>query len=125
MTIFVFLVVGASLPFAVLADNRLPAFAVVAVLLRRAAADRARLRAARPGRAWERNELAFLCWTRETGVVPAALVGVLAGLGVPGVDRLAGGRRARDHGDAAAAGHAGGVAGAPARPARRPGTGPR
>lgn len=30
-----------------------------------------------------RPEVAFLCWTRETGVVPAALVGVLAGVGVP------------------------------------------
>jgi potassium/hydrogen antiporter len=32
---------------------------------------------------WTRAELGFMCWTRETGVVPAALVGVLAGLGVP------------------------------------------
>jgi cell volume regulation protein A len=39
---------------------------------------------------WTRRELAFLCWTRETGVVPAALVGVLAGLGVPDIDLLAG-----------------------------------
>jgi potassium/hydrogen antiporter len=31
---------------------------------------------------WTRAEVLFLCWTRETGVVPAALVGVLAGLGV-------------------------------------------
>ena len=38
---------------------------------------------------WTRNELAFLCWTRETGVVPAALVGVLAGLGVPDGDLYA------------------------------------
>jgi cell volume regulation protein A len=38
---------------------------------------------------WTRSELAFLCWTRETGVVPAALVGVLAGLGVPNVELLA------------------------------------
>ena len=40
--------------------------------------------------AWSRGELLFLCWTRETGVVPAALVGVLAGLGVPNVELLAG-----------------------------------
>jgi potassium/hydrogen antiporter len=37
---------------------------------------------------WTRAELAFLCWTRETGVVPAALVGVLAGLGAPNGDVL-------------------------------------
>jgi cell volume regulation protein A len=41
------------------------------------------------GGRWERNEIAFLCWTRETGVIPAALVGVLAGLGVPHGDVLA------------------------------------
>jgi potassium/hydrogen antiporter len=38
---------------------------------------------------WTWEELAFLCWTRETGVVPAALVGVLAGLGVPEGDVFA------------------------------------
>ena len=38
---------------------------------------------------WTRPEVAFLCWTRETGVVPAALVGVLAGLGVPNIDAYA------------------------------------
>ena len=41
------------------------------------------------GARWSRNELAFLVWTRETGVVPAALVGVLAGLGVPEGDVFA------------------------------------
>ena len=41
------------------------------------------------GARWTRNELLFLCWTRETGVVPAALVGVLAGLGVPNGDVFA------------------------------------
>ena len=41
------------------------------------------------GARWTRQELAFLCWTRETGVVPAALVGVLAGLGVPEKDVFA------------------------------------
>jgi cell volume regulation protein A len=30
-----------------------------------------------------------MCWTRETGVVPAALVGVLGGLGVAHLDELA------------------------------------
>ena len=39
--------------------------------------------------AWTRSEITFLCWTRETGVVPAALVGVLAGLGVPDIELYA------------------------------------
>src|SRR5215211_2998854 len=37
---------------------------------------------------WERNELVFLSWTRETGVVPAALVGILIAMGVPYEDEL-------------------------------------
>ena len=91
VTIFVFLVVGAALPFATLADNWAPSLAVVAVLLL-VARPVAVLACTLPDRRarWTRGELAFLCWTRETGVVPAALVGVLAGLGVPNVDLLAG-----------------------------------
>jgi potassium/hydrogen antiporter len=91
VTIFVFLVVGASLPFDTLADHWAPSLAVVAVLLL-VARPITVLACALPDRRarWSRRELAFLCWTRETGVVPAALVGVLAGLGVPDVDLLAG-----------------------------------
>jgi cell volume regulation protein A len=90
VTLIVFMVLGANIPFAELGDNLLPALAVLATLLL----------VARPiviaacalpdrGARWSRQELAFLCWTRETGVVPAALVGVLAGLGVPNGDVFA------------------------------------
>jgi cell volume regulation protein A len=91
VTIFVFLVVGANLPFGTLADHWAPSLAVVLVLLL-VARPLTVLACTLPDRRarWSWNELAFLCWTRETGVVPAALVGVLAGLGVPDVDRLAG-----------------------------------
>jgi len=91
VTIFVFLVLGAALPFATLADHWAPSLAVVAVLLL-IARPVAVLACTLPDRRarWTRGELAFLCWTRETGVVPAALVGVLAGLGVPNVDVLTG-----------------------------------
>jgi cell volume regulation protein A len=91
VTIFVFLVVGANLPFETLADHWAPSLVVVAVLLL-VARPLTILACALPDRRarWTRGELAFLCWTRETGVVPAALVGVLAGLGVPNVELLAG-----------------------------------
>ena len=90
VTLIVFMVLGANIPFDELGDNLLPAVAVLATLLL----------VARPltvfactlpdrGARWTRQELAFLCWTRETGVVPAALVGVLAGLGVPNGDVFA------------------------------------
>ena len=84
VTLIVFVVLGANIPFAELGDNLLPALAVLAVLLL-VARPLTVLACVLPDRrgAWERNEIAFLCWTRETGVIPAALVGVLAGLGVP------------------------------------------
>ena len=90
VTLIVFMVLGANIPFSELGENLLPALAVLATLML----------VARPivvfactmpdrGARWTRAELAFLCWTRETGVVPAALVGVLAGLGVPNGDVFA------------------------------------
>jgi cell volume regulation protein A len=90
VTLIVFMVLGANIPFSELGQNLLPALAVLATLML----------VARPivvfgctmpdrGARWTRAELAFLCWTRETGVVPAALVGVLAGLGVPNGDVFA------------------------------------
>jgi potassium/hydrogen antiporter len=90
VTLIVFVVLGANLPFEALGDNLLPAMAVLAalILVARPLTVFACVLPDRGGR-WERNELAFLCWTRETGVIPAALVGVLAGLGVPHGEILA------------------------------------
>jgi cell volume regulation protein A len=90
VTLIVFVVLGANIPFDTLADNLLPALAVLAVLLL-VARPLTVLACVLPDRGggWERREVAFLCWTRETGVIPAALVGVLAGLGVPHGDVLA------------------------------------
>jgi cell volume regulation protein A len=87
VTLFVFVVLGANIPFDDLGEQLLPALAVLATLMLIArplvvfvctTADR-RAR-------WTPQEMLFLGWTRETGVVPAALVGVLAGLGVPDVE---------------------------------------
>ena len=84
VTLLVFVVLGANIPFGDLADNLLPALAVLAALLF-VARPLTVLACALPDRrgGWTWPEIAFLCWTRETGVVPAALVGVLVGLGVP------------------------------------------
>jgi cell volume regulation protein A len=90
VTLFVFVVLGASLPLDTLGENLLPALAVLAALIL-VARPATVLACALPDRRarWTRRELAFLCWTRETGVVPAALVGVLGGLGVAHLDELA------------------------------------
>jgi cell volume regulation protein A len=36
--------------------------------------------------AWTRQELFFLAWTRETGVVPAAIAGIIVSMNVPNSD---------------------------------------
>ena len=90
VTLIVFVVLGANIPFDDLGSNLLPALGVLAVLMLIARPITV-LACVLPDRGggWQRNEIAFLCWTRETGVIPAALVGVLAGLGVPNIDVLA------------------------------------
>jgi len=84
MVMFVFLTLGANLPFGDIADNALPALLTVAalILVARPLTVLACLLPNRGG-GWERRELAFVAWTRETGVVPAAIAGVLIAEGVP------------------------------------------
>jgi potassium/hydrogen antiporter len=90
VTIFVFVLVGANLPFHEIRDEIAPALAVVAVLLLVARPVTVAICMLPDRRSrWSRAELAFVCWTRETGVVPAALVGVLAALAVPNIELLA------------------------------------
>jgi potassium/hydrogen antiporter len=84
VVILVFVTVGANLPLGDMWDNLGPAFAVVAglVLLARPITVLACLVPDRRGR-WTTEEVLFLAWTRETGVVAAALAGVMVGLDVP------------------------------------------
>jgi potassium/hydrogen antiporter len=87
VTLFVFVVLGANIPFDDVGEFLLPALAVLAALLL-VARPLVVVACTLPDRRarWTPQEILFLCWTRETGVVPAALVGVLAGLGVPDVE---------------------------------------
>ena len=90
VVIFVFLTLGANLPFDTLADNAVPALITIAalILVARPLTVLACVLPDRRGR-WQREEIVFLSWTRETGVVPAALVGVLVAEGVPYETELA------------------------------------
>ena len=89
VVILVFVTLGANLPFDAVAEQAWPALLTLAVLIlvARPLTVLACLLPDRRGR-WEPAELAFLAWTRETGVVPAALVGVLVAEGVPYEDEL-------------------------------------
>jgi cell volume regulation protein A len=84
VVLFVFLTLGANLPFGTMGDEALPALVTLAVLIL-LARPLTVLACLLPDRRahWRREELVFLSWTRETGVVPAALVGVLVAEGVP------------------------------------------
>jgi cell volume regulation protein A len=89
MVILVFVVLGANLPWDAIADEWLPALAVLATLIfvARPIAVLACLLPDRRGE-WTRQEIAFLCWTRETGVVPAALAGILLSMDIERADLI-------------------------------------
>jgi cell volume regulation protein A len=84
MVMLVFLTLGANLPWHEMASNALPALAVIGTLLfvARPIAVLACLLPDRRGR-WTRQELVFMGWARETGAMPAALAGLIVGMGVP------------------------------------------
>jgi cell volume regulation protein A len=84
VVILVFITVGANLPWDDIWDNLAPALLVVAglIFLARPLAVLACLLPDRRGQ-WTRQEIVFLSWTRETGVVAAALAGLMVGLDVP------------------------------------------
>lgn len=83
VVLLVFIVVGANLPLDAMADNAAPALAVIAalILLARPVTVAACLLPDRRA-AWTREEGLFIAWTRETGVVPISLAGILIAEGV-------------------------------------------
>ncbi len=87
MVIFVFVILGANLPWSALRHEWLPALGVVLVLIliARPIVVALCLGPDRRGQ-WTRPELVFMAWTRETGVVPAALAGIVAASGVANAD---------------------------------------
>jgi cell volume regulation protein A len=87
VVILVFVTLGANLPWDALWDELGPALLVVGalILVARPLVVALCLLPDRRGR-WTRNELVFMAWTRETGVLPAAIAGILVGMGVPDAD---------------------------------------
>jgi cell volume regulation protein A len=83
VVILVFVILGANLPWGDIWSNLGPALAVVGalILLARPVTVLACLLPDRRG-GWSWQEIVFLSWTRETGVVAAALAGVMVGLDV-------------------------------------------
>jgi cell volume regulation protein A len=90
MRMFIFILLGAQVDFALMNRYLLGGIAVVAVFML-VARPLAVLLCAWPDRRarWSWQEMLFMCWTRETGVIPAALAGLLLGMKAPGAEVIA------------------------------------
>jgi cell volume regulation protein A len=87
MRLFIFILLGAQVDFGLIGQYWLGGVAIVAVLMLVARPATVFLCALPDRRArWSFAEMLFMCWTRETGVIPAALAGLLAGMNAPGAD---------------------------------------
>jgi len=90
MRLFIFILLGAQVDFALMSRYWLHGVAIVAVLMGVARPATVFLCALPDRRArWSVAEMLFMCWTRETGVIPAALAGLLLGMNAPGAQVIA------------------------------------
>jgi cell volume regulation protein A len=89
VVIFVFISLGANLPFDQFPEYALPALAtlVVFIFVARPITVIVSLGPDRRGE-WSLREIAFMAWVRETGVVPAAVAGLLVAKGISIGDQL-------------------------------------
>ena len=90
MRLFIFILLGAQVDFALMGQYWIGGVIVVGILMLVARPATVFLCAWPDRRArWSVNEMLFMCWTRETGVIPAALAGLLLGMKAPGAQMIA------------------------------------
>jgi cell volume regulation protein A len=90
MRLFIFILLGSQVDFHLMSQYWLGGVIVVVVLMLVARPLTVFLCALPDRRAkWTFNEMLFMCWTRETGVIPAALAGLLLGMKAPGASVIA------------------------------------
>ncbi|HEY2186720.1 MAG TPA: sodium:proton antiporter [Xanthobacteraceae bacterium] len=90
MRLFIFILLGAQIDFAIMGRYLMGGVVVVAIFMLVARPVTVFLCALPDRRAqWSFNEMLLMCWTRETGVIPAALAGLLVGMKVPGAQMIA------------------------------------
>jgi cell volume regulation protein A len=84
MRMFIFILLGSQVDFALMRAHLWEGLAVVAVFMfvARPLTVFACVLPDRRAR-WTWREMLFMCWTRETGVIPGALAGMLMGLNAP------------------------------------------
>jgi len=90
MRMFIFVLLGSQVDFALMNKYLVGGVIVVTALMLVARPITVFICAAPDRRAkWSVQELLFMCWTRETGVIPAALAGLLVGMKAPGAQMIA------------------------------------
>jgi potassium/hydrogen antiporter len=90
MRLFIFLLLGSQVDFHLIGQYWFGGIIVVVVFMLIARPLTVFLCALPDRRAkWGLNEILFMCWTRETGVIPAALAGLLLGTKAPGAEIVA------------------------------------
>lgn len=90
MRMFIFILLGSQVDFALMNQYLWSGVAVVAVFMLVARPVTVFLCALPDRRArWSLKEMLFMCWTRETGVIPGALAGMLVGIKAPGAQIIA------------------------------------
>ena len=90
MRMFIFILLGAQVDFGLMNLYLVGGIAVVIVFMLVARPVTVFLCALPDRRAkWSFKEMLFMCWTRETGVIPGALAGMLVGMKAPGAQIIA------------------------------------
>ena len=90
MRMFIFILLGAQVDFALMNKYLVGGVIVVTVFMLVARPVTVFVCALPDRRAkWSVKEMLFMCWTRETGVIPAALAGMLVGMKAPGAEMIA------------------------------------
>jgi cell volume regulation protein A len=90
MRLFIFILLGAQVDFGLMSQYLVGGIIVVIIFMLIARPVTV-FSCALPDRCarWSFTEMLFMCWTRETGVIPAALAGLLLGMKAPGAQMIA------------------------------------
>ncbi len=90
MRLVIFILLGSQVDFALMGRHLWGGIAVAVILMLVARPLTVFICAVPDRRAkWSLNEMLFMSWTRETGVIPAALAGLLVGVKAPGAQMIA------------------------------------
>ncbi len=90
MRMFIFILLGSQVNFSLIGKHLISGTLLVLIFIF-IARPATVLACALPDRRakWSMKEIIFICWTRETGVIPGALAGILLGMRAPGAEIIA------------------------------------